>query len=154
MCKKILVIALALICASGSAHAQINFEKTGYTEAFNKAKQQNKVLFIYFYTDWCAPCKQLDAVVFSDPAIKAAINDNYVSLKLNAEKGEGIELSKRNNVGGFPTFLFVDIKGKEIGRIIGTRANNDYLIAIKSQGRNDPGRERREKMLKAQKPAN
>jgi len=151
MRNRFLLSAFLLVCAISHVQAQVNFEKQGYSEAFDKATQQNKILFVYFYTDWCAPCKQIDTLVFSDPAIRAAINDNYVSLKLNAEKGEGIKLAKRYQVGGYPTFLFLDKNARAMGRIVGTRGNSDYLTAIKSQGKNDPARERREKMLKEKK---
>ena len=110
----------------------VNWEKN-FETALKKAQENNKTIFIYFWTDWCAPCKQLDGIVFSDTLLGAAINQ-YICLKLNAEKGEGINLRNKYNIGGYPTFLFIDKNEKEIGRIIGTRSNAKYLTLIKNKG--------------------
>jgi thiol:disulfide interchange protein len=123
--------------------AQVHFEGSSFKTAAAKAGRLHKSLFIYFYTDWCAPCKQIPTIVFTDPRIKAVIDRQYVSLKVNAEKGEGITLAKRYGVVSFPTFLYTEANGHELGRIIGTRSNDDYFIAIKSSGRMDPFLDRR-----------
>ena len=72
--------------------------------------------------------------------IRAVIDSQYVSLKLNAEKGDGITLAKRYGVVRFPTFLYAEADGHELGRVIGTRSNDDYLVAFKCAGRTDPAR--------------
>ena len=138
MLKVILYTTLFLIIFSANAISQVGFEHLGFNQALLKAKENNKNMFVYFYTDWCAPCKQLDTIVFADPKIRKLLNDNYISLKLNAEKGEGLELNKKYNSDGYPTFVFIDSTGKLLGEINGTRSNEGYFTAIKSQGRDDP----------------
>jgi thioredoxin-related protein len=73
---------------------------------------------------------------------------------MNAEKGRGVTLAKRYQVGGFPTFLFLDASGKELGRVVGTRSNQDYLLAIRSSGRIDPFRDELDRGMKAAKDSN
>ena len=145
MSYKISALALLAIFFVLQASAQVHFEGSSYKSAAEKARRLHKTIFIYFYTDWCAPCKQIPKIVFTDSRIRAVIDSQYVSLKVNAEKGEGVALAKRYGVGSFPTFLYTEADGHEIGRIIGTRSNDDYLIAIKSSGRTDPGLDRRKK---------
>jgi thiol:disulfide interchange protein len=142
---------LVWLCLLSQGYVQIHFETSGYDAALAKAGRTNKLVFIYFYTDWCVPCKQLPGIVFVDSLIRSAIESNYVSLKMNAEKGEGIRLAKRFQVGGFPTFLFLDPLGKLLGRVEGTRSNSDYLVAIKSVGRIDPFRDESERRMKARR---
>lgn len=145
MSKRIPALALLGILILLQSSAQVHFEGSSYKSAAEKAKRLNKSIFVYFYTDWCAPCKQIPQIVFTDSRIRAVIDSQYVSLKLNAEKGEGITLAKRYGVGSFPTFLYTKADGHELGRTIGTRANDVYLIAIKSSGRTDPGLDRSKK---------
>lgn len=56
---------------------------------------------------------------------------NFVSLKINAEKGEGTELTKKYGVRGFPTMLVVDPEGDEVDRIIGFRPPDSFVATLK-----------------------
>ncbi|HPF69585.1 MAG TPA: tetratricopeptide repeat protein [Candidatus Krumholzibacteria bacterium] len=53
-----------------------------------------------------------------DPTVQAAIA-TVVFHKVDCEKGEGIEVAKRFNVRGYPTFKMVDGNGAELERWIG-----------------------------------
>jgi len=146
--KKIFYAILFLNMFSTFAISQVVFEHLSFNQALLKAKKNNKTLFVYFYTDWCAPCKQLDTIVFADPKIRTLLNDHYINLKLNAEKGEGIALNKKYNSDGYPTFVFIATTGKLLGEIHGTRSNESYLIAMKSNVHNDPEGKQWKKSLK------
>jgi thiol:disulfide interchange protein len=141
ICASVFLCVIVLL----QSHAQVRFENSDFKSASAKARRLQKSVFVYFYTDWCVPCRQIPKIVFTDKRIRAVIDSQYVSMKLNAEKGAGRVLAKRFGVGGFPTFLFADADGHEIGRIVGTRSNDDYLVAIKSRGRTDPVFDRLEK---------
>jgi len=136
--------AILFLCfvVSFTPRAQVRFEQPDLTAAMKKARNLQKSIFVYFYTDWCVPCRQVPRVVFGDRRIRGAIDSQFVSLKLNAEKGPGASVARRYGVKAFPTFLFADADGQEVGRIVGTRSNDDYLIAIRSRGRTDPMFER------------
>ncbi|MCP4573936.1 MAG: hypothetical protein GY838_16375 [bacterium] len=54
----------------------------------------------------------------SDENILAVVED-AILYPVDCEKGEGIEVAKRYNVRGYPTFKMVDSNGKEIERWIG-----------------------------------
>jgi len=82
----------------------------------DKSKAEDKLVFMDFYTDWCLPCKMMEDDVFSDKQIANFFNDNFINMKINAEKKEGPDLSLIYNVRGFPTLIFVNSKGEEILR--------------------------------------
>lgn len=83
-------------------------DDTPYKTALENAKSQGKPLFVMLYADWCPHCNQMKKEVFSDPAVMAFLNKNYVCAWKNIEKEEGIALKNKFNTKSLPTFLFLD----------------------------------------------
>jgi tetratricopeptide (TPR) repeat protein len=54
-----------------------------------------------------------------------------VSIKVNAEKGEGPGLARKFGVKGFPTLLVVDSRGEELDRFSGFRKPADFIAELK-----------------------
>ncbi|MDQ2985358.1 MAG: thioredoxin domain-containing protein [Armatimonadota bacterium] len=108
---------------------EIAWIKEDYKQALAKADADGKLLMIDVYTDWCGPCKMMDKDTFPQKEVvdKAA---NFVSLKIDAEKGQGPEVAKKFNVEGFPTILFVDGKGNLVHSIIGLHEPADFVAEM------------------------
>lgn len=90
--KRFLLTMTILMVVFGNMVAQdrsIRFEEGSYQEALNKAKKENKLLFVDCYTSWCGPCKMLANEVFTNNEVADYFNANFVSLKVDCEKGEG-----------------------------------------------------------------
>lgn len=122
---------LIMLSSAANSYADVNFEEITLEQAIQKAKRIGKSIMIDFYTDWCVPCKELDKHIFQDTMISRFINDRFISLKINAEKEDGIELRKKYQVPeSYPTVLFLDSEGMEIDRIIGLFGKNDYFKTI------------------------
>lgn len=65
MLHKIL-LGFCMLMLSFVSNAQgIQFEKGTFKQALQKAKKENKLLFIDGYADWCAPCKKMEKTCFS-----------------------------------------------------------------------------------------
>ena len=110
---------ICIFCVGFKGYAQIQFEQASWDEVKTKAQQENKDIFIDVYTDWCGPCKKMDKEIFSQQEVGDYINKRFVSYKLNAEKGEGIQLAQEFSVAAFPTLLFVSSQGEVIHRDTG-----------------------------------
>lgn len=77
------------------ALAQTDFRHISYAEGLKAAKAEGKLLFVDFYTEWCGPCKMMANNVFPQKDVGDYMNAKFVCLKIDAEKGEGVELAKR-----------------------------------------------------------
>jgi thiol-disulfide isomerase/thioredoxin len=128
---KSLFTCLFLFVAIGlHAQEEIHFESS-WAEAKEKATQSKKLIFIDCYTSWCAPCKWMEKNVFIQPAVAKYYNDNFVNLKVDMEKGEGIEMRKKYNVQSFPTYLFVNTAGEIVHRTASRMEAEAFLAEAK-----------------------
>ena len=67
----------------------------------------------------------------SDEDILAVIEE-AILYPVDCEKGEGIEVAKRYNVRGYPTFKMVDSEGKEIERWIGYEGPGKWAASARA----------------------
>lgn len=92
---------------------------TALAPALKQAQKTGKPLFIDVYTDWCGPCKMLDQTVYRDKAFIAK-SRNWTMVKINPEKSAaGDAVAKKYKVTGFPTMIFADTNGKQVGVVSG-----------------------------------
>lgn len=91
-----------------------------------------KAMIIDFYADWCIPCKELDAVTFSDPKV-IEISKKFDAYKADMTKSlsEQVEtLRNKYNIIGVPTVLVINSRGEEVKRITGFVNSDEFLKII------------------------
>ncbi len=139
--KRILFGCLLLLSsATLLAGEGIDFSSGSWKEILNRAKKENKLVFIDVYTSWCGPCKMMAAQVFPQKEVGNLFNTSFINYKIDAEKGEGIDIAKKFEVRAFPTYLFVNGDGVLVYRTGGFMPAASFLneagIALKEK--NDP----------------
>jgi len=85
------------------------------------AEISGRGVIIDFYADWCIPCKELDAITFSDPKV-IELSREFETYKADMTKAlsEEVEnLRERFKIVGVPTVLVLNSKGEEVDRITG-----------------------------------
>jgi len=134
------VSSLILMVAVLSVHAQTKFFEGTYKEAFAEAQKQNKYLFIDCYTDWCGWCKVADKKTFPDETVAEVLNKNFISVKVDMERGEGVELAMKYRVMGFPSYLMFTPDGSFAQKMSGYIENPSEFIAQVKKSKDEKGR--------------
>lgn len=109
----------------------IIFENISFQNALQKAKKENKLLFVNVYAVWCGPCKLLKQNTFKSKKVADAVNGHFISLDIDAEKGEGIGFAQKYEVTAHPLILIIDGNGKVKKRILGYKKDTQLLSELK-----------------------
>ena len=131
-------IALSILVIAVSAYALVPVKKQSPDwQSFSEARYEasltkNEMMIIDFYADWCIPCKELDAMTFSDSRVIAE-SQKFTMYKADLTKSgtpETEALTKRFHIKGVPTVLIIDSKGNEKERITGFVKAEEFLKKI------------------------
>lgn len=126
------LLFIAILLPAAAQESGIRFFHGSWDEAIALAKKEKKKIFIDFFTEWCGPCLNMALTVFPLPQVGEVYNNNFVCLKIDAEKGEGRELARRYGVQSYPTYAFVDPKTQElIHRSGGNKPAADFMADTK-----------------------
>lgn len=98
-------------------------------QAFDLAIDSDEKIIIDFYADWCIPCKELDAMTFSDPSV-VELSKKFVCFKVDMTQTMSDEteyIRDKFNIVGMPTVLIIDSQANEVDRITGFLSAEDFL---------------------------
>ncbi|MBU2584327.1 MAG: thioredoxin fold domain-containing protein, partial [Bacteroidetes bacterium] len=78
-----------------------------------------KPTIVDFYADWCIPCKELDAITFTnDEVINESQRFRTLKVDLTNTGDDNIQkMMERYDIVGVPTVIFFDKSGNEVERI-------------------------------------
>lgn len=99
-------------------------------KALSRADGEGKLVMVDFYTDWCRWCDVLDQKTFTDAAVQDGLR-RLITVKLDADRG-GRDAARRYGVEGFPTMVFLDGRGTEVGRIPGYLPPTEFLSELEA----------------------
>ena len=98
----------------------------------DQAKQERKLVFVDFYTDWCLPCRLMEKDVFMDRDLGNFFNENFINYKVDAEKGNGVNLAQIFDIKAYPTLLFLNDKGQVLERKEGAAYHTELRAMAES----------------------
>lgn len=105
--------------------ADAPFEDISYPAALKKARENDKIVIIDFYTTWCGPCKMLDRRTWPDEDVRKWLDKHAVCMKVDAEVSK--EFARRFKVRAYPTIVFIKADGSVLDSIVGFRTPRDFL---------------------------
>ena len=124
---KFLLPLVTLLCIQHSRAQGIIFEHSTWQQALAQARAERKLVFVDAYTTWCGPCKTMAAKTFTDSAVAAQYNAQFVNLKMDMEVGEGPLLAQRYAVQYFPSLLFVNADGAVAHKAVGYHSPAEFI---------------------------
>ena len=131
-------LTLSLFLAFSLSAQGIEFFHGTWAEAQEKAKAEEKLIFVDAFAVWCGPCKRMAASVFPQEKVGSFFNANFINLKIDMEKAENAEFAGKYPVSAYPTLMFLDGSGKVVQKAVGAKDADQLLeFAQKVLGRAD-----------------
>jgi thioredoxin-related protein len=111
-----------------------------FDKAMRQARDQGKLLFVYFGRYGCGYCDKTNREAFSDPRVREAYTEHYVLAYVDAESGKRVrlpsgervterEVGTRYNAFVTPVFTFMTPDGKALLRLVGVQRIEDLREA-------------------------
>ncbi|MBX2925664.1 MAG: thioredoxin family protein [Chitinophagaceae bacterium] len=140
--KKIISLYFATVfvitlLAQTNAGKGIQFYEGSWKEALKTAGKADKMIFIDISTDWCGPCIYMEKFIFTKQAVGKKYNEAFLNYKIDAEKGEGVDIARKYEVSAYPTFLFVNSSGYLIYKHTGERDEAGFMGLVQEAKKQD-----------------
>ena len=103
-------------------------------EQLDRAKQEQKMVLLDFYADWCISCKEMEVNTFANPEVSKELKQ-FVLLQadVTANSAANQALLKRFNLYGPPGILIFNQNAKELTsqRVIGYMPPQRFIERLK-----------------------
>jgi thioredoxin-related protein len=129
------VLSVLLFCQQS-----IQFEhKMSWQEALNKARSENKYVFVDCFATWCRPCTYMMDSVFTKQETGDFFNARFVNVKVQMDQTEKDDervknwyaqaktLEEQYDVDAYPCFLFINPDGELIYKITGACEPSEFI---------------------------
>lgn len=110
----ILSLLISLFLFINGSASSTGIEWHSYDDGMERSKFENKKVIIHFTADWCYYCGVMEKETFKDPTIISALNENFISIKVDYDKETNT--STLYGVKGLPDTIFIAENGSIIGR--------------------------------------
>lgn len=100
-----------------------------FDQMLANSMQNNQILMLDFYADWCIACKEMEKNTFSNKEVQALMKDmKLLQADVTANDLVDKSLMQRFNVIAPPTLLFFDSNGNELTsyRIVGELGATEF----------------------------
>ena len=125
--RNIALLALMIACYLPSYGQGIEFFHGTFAEALEKAQEEDKAIFVDAFTTWCGPCKRMSKNVFPQKVVGDYYNANFINLKLDMEKEEGMKFGLKYPVSAYPTFYYIKPDGEVLFTTKGGRQAEQFI---------------------------
>jgi thiol-disulfide isomerase/thioredoxin len=124
------IIAVLLLLFSMGLNAQkiaINFMNGDWDSVMQQAIEQNKLIFVDVYADYCPPCKQMDAQVFTNKEVAVFYNKNFINYKVNLSNRENHAFQTLHSIKELPALLYFTPDGRVMRKTTGCKEVEEFL---------------------------
>ncbi len=142
--KKLLFILFTLPFLVFAQEKGIHFEhNTTWAKVKEKAKKENKFIFVDAFTTWCGPCKYMAENIFPQEKVGTFFNEKFVNLKIQMDETPGDNEDVKSwrteakrfatdySITAYPTFLIFNPNGELVHRIVGGGEADQFIAMAK-----------------------
>jgi thiol:disulfide interchange protein len=130
---RILIVVIFLIGLLGFFVPGIASAKDIQWQSFSagmaRGKAENKKVFVHFYANWCGTCKIMENKTFKDPGVIAALNQDYIPIKVDVDRSR--KISEIFKVKFLPDNWFITGDNEIIGHRTGYIAPKQLKVLLK-----------------------
>jgi thiol-disulfide isomerase/thioredoxin len=128
--------AAAFAIVSGAeppaAEAQgVDWQALTVAEALERARAEDKRVFVKFDAEWCSYCRRLDEEVLST-ADGAALTENVIAVSVDFDAEANRPVVEQYVVLGLPTSLVLAADGTQVARIQGYNDRDEWVAELRS----------------------
>lgn len=139
----ILVLLLSPFFISAQSQGVSFAQSLNWQQILDKAKAENKFIFVDCYASWCGPCKAMDKYVYPNDTTGSFMNDNYISVKIQMDSvgkddketrkwyAMSHEFESKYSVTAYPSFLFFSAEGIIVDKEVGARDVSEFIEAAR-----------------------
>ncbi|HXM79325.1 MAG TPA: thioredoxin family protein, partial [Thermoanaerobaculia bacterium] len=106
-----------------------------WKHAFERARAEQKMIFVDFWAAWCKPCLEMDRRTFPDPRVSVELSD-FVLLKMDVDRTTA---ARTRRVSSFPTYIVFDPAERERFRFSGFQEPEPFASKLSLTRRAAPG---------------
>lgn len=127
--KSIYWIGLVIVLSSSlyAADSTLVFRNIPYEQLYKTARQENKLIFLYFHFNGCGACVKMEKTAFVDTKVADFMNTHFVNYTINTLEGDGIEINKNFHVRTHPTFMILDEKENILHKWVGVFDPGEFI---------------------------
>lgn len=112
--KALLVMIVAVVGLTGASPKVPRVKwRRDYLAACKEARESQRPMVVDFGTRECIWCKKLDATTFHDQEVIKQMNEQFIPVKIDAERDPSLAQSMRVQI--YPTLVFISHDGKVLG---------------------------------------
>jgi thioredoxin 1 len=111
----------------------MNYFSGNFDAAITEASQKHKPIFIYGYATWCGYCKKMDRSTFKEKEVNDYMNENYINLSYDLEKGEGTYIANKYSLRSYPAYVLLNEKGELFAVTGGYMDTEKFLAWVKNR---------------------
>jgi protein disulfide-isomerase len=115
-----IILAAPVAAQEQGVHWQQDIEAAKAT-----ARQTNRLVLVHVWSDGCVPCRALEQNVFNQPGFAAALEAQYVPVKLNANEYPAI--AQGFGITRVPTDVIITPEGQVLSKGISPATTSAYL---------------------------
>ena len=123
------VASISLMAYAQAPATGVNW-RTNIDAAMVEAAQSNRLVLLHFTTRTCGPCKALDQTVFNQPQVGAALEQEYVPVRIDADVAKA--LAGRYRIERVPTEIIVTPDGNPIASPEIPNAPDAYVAQLQN----------------------